>query len=105
MSTKSAIVKAIIENSGSKVLSVTFKKLTNGELRTIAFNPREGGKLVTGERAEATKTRKDNNPDIVNVVDASIANREADRRGGWRSFNCNTVVSIKTGGEEIIFKE
>lgn len=101
MNTKSEIVKSHIQNAGSKFVSVTFIKKTTGEERTITFNPKEGCNLVSGNRAEATQKRKANNPNLINVVDSSIANREEDRRKGWRSFSSETVISMKVGGKQI----
>lgn len=104
-SNKTQMIKALISNNGSKHMSVTFIKKSDGTERTIGFNPREGVKLVSGERAKATATRKANNPDLINVVDSGIANREEDRRNGWRSFRCDTVIRMSIGGEVIEFKE
>lgn len=104
MTTKADIVRANIATAGSKFVSVTFIKKTTGEERTITFNPMEdkrANKLKSGERAEATAKRKENNPDLINVIDTSIANKEADRRKGWRSFSADSVVSMTVGGVKV----
>lgn len=97
-SNKAAQVKALLSTTGSKFCSVTFTKKSDGSSRTITFNPKEGMKLVTGNNAQASATRKKNNPNIINVVDASIANRADDRRDGWRSFDAETVLKLSIGG-------
>jgi len=98
-SNKDTIIKEAINKAGSKFCSVTFIKKTDGTERTIVFNPKEGIKLVSGNNAEAVAKRKANNPRLVNVVDSTIANRESDRRNGWRSFDTETVVSLKVAGK------
>lgn len=99
---KDTIIKAAIKAAGSKFCSVTFIKKT-GDERTITFNPKEGVKLVTGERAEAVANRKANNPTLINVVDTSIANKQDARKSAWRSFDTQTVVSMKVDGVDISF--
>lgn len=100
---KSTIVKAAIQEAGSKFVSVTFIKKSTGEERTVIFNPKEGVKLVSGNNAETTAKRKVNNPNLISVVDASVANKEEDRRKGWRSFDSETVISMKVGGVPVSF--
>lgn len=95
------IVAAIIEKAGSKFVAVDFIKVSDGTKRTINFNPKEGVKLVTREKSKATATRKANNPTLINVVDAAIANRSEDRRNGWRSFYAESVVGIRINGVEV----
>lgn len=105
-SNKTLMIAALLNSSGSKMVSVTFKKKTGDkEIRTMVFNPCEGSKSVTGENAQATYTRKANNPDLFNVIDSTVANREEDRRNGWRSFSGDTVISMKVGGVPISFQE
>jgi hypothetical protein len=100
-SIKAQIVKSVLSQAGSGFCSVTFIKKTDGSVRTLNFNPKEGVKLVTGENSQSVETRKKNNPNLVNVVDAQIANRADDRRQGWRSFDAESVISLKVGGVEV----
>lgn len=93
-------VKAIISTSGSKFMSVTFKK-ANGEIRTINFNPRTAKGLKGDDASDSAKqavaTRKRNNPNLVNVCDQQLLNKGEDPAKCWRSINCDTVLELKTG--------
>lgn len=95
---KTSIIKQFIFDAGSSIVSVQFTKL-NGEQRSLQFNPRDTqeikgtGHAGTGHALKATS--------IVRCRDFAIARKE--RQGAWRSFDCERVVRIKAGGQELVF--
>tara|TARA_R110000796_G_scaffold20283_1_gene60516 strand:+ start:324 stop:641 length:318 start_codon:yes stop_codon:yes gene_type:complete len=100
--TKSDKIKGIIRQARSTIISVRFKK-ADGSLRTMSFNARykDGIKgLDACESAQkAVETRKANNPDLINVIDLAAKRKTKKPAASWRSFQCETVVSIKSGGK------
>lgn len=98
-------VKAIIKGAKSTFMSVDFVK-ADKTVRTITFNPKTAKGLVGDMASESSKqavaTRKANNPDLVNVCDNEILKKE-DAKKAWRSFNCNSVTAIRSGGKEHVF--
>lgn len=100
---KTSIIKQFIFDAGSSIVSVQFTKL-NGEQRSLQFNPRDTqeikgtghagtGHAGTGHALKATS--------IVRCRDFAIARKEG--QGAWRSFDCERVVRIKAGGQELVF--
>ena len=104
MQTTQEFLKEIIESSGSKIFSVTFIK-KDGSERTMSCHNRVTRDLK-GEMAEeryrkAQKTRKENNPNLVNVVDVAVGVRN----GGRRSINVDTIISLRVSGREYFVNE
>ena len=88
---KTDIVKRVIFDAGSSIVSVEFRK-ADGSLRKLQFNPRDTQEIKgTGYALKA--------PSIVRCRDFSIARKEG--QGAWRSFDCERVVSIKANGVAI----
>lgn len=95
-------IKSIIREARSSIISVKFKK-KDGTLRTMSFNARYKGKLKglnASESAQrAVETRKVNNPDLINVIDLAVKRKTKKEEASRRSFQCETVVSVKSGGK------
>ena len=84
---KTKQIKALIADSGSAFMSIEFIK-NDGSKRVIVFNPR-AKKGLAGEKAsdsakQAVKTRAQNNPNLINVLDSQLAKDGA--KYAWR-FN------------------
>ena len=98
---KATKIKSIIREAKSTIVSVTFTK-KDGTLRTMSFNARhkEGIKgLDASEQAQkAVETRKANNPNLIIVIDLAAKRKTKKPEASWRSFNCESVVSVKAGG-------
>lgn len=95
-SRQARIVAALAGIGGSKFASITFRKVSDGTLRTLTINPRAKVGLVANPSPaarRATKTRERNNPDLINVY--SVHDR------AWRSLYAENVLSIKVEGVEI----
>lgn len=94
-------IRDMIKANGSKIMSVQFVKKTDGKPRTMQFQPRIVSHIKGTDACEsaqkAVKTRKENNPGLVNVwsVDAD----------GPRCFHLDTVTSITLGGEVFIVEK
>ncbi len=106
---KTQNVKTIINQARSTIVSVTFKK-KDGSLRGISFNGgyRAGikGDSASESAKKAVATRKENNPNIINVIDFSIDRKNkinGENENPWRSFDCESVVAIKSGGETYVW--
>ena len=99
---KASTVKQIIREARSTIVSVTFKK-ADGSIRVMSFNARhkEGIKgLEASESAQkAVATRKKNNPDLINVIDMNVKRKTRNAEKSWRSFKCESVISVKSGGK------
>ena len=95
-------VKQIIREAKSTIVSVKFRK-ADGSIRTMSFNAKykDGIKgLDASESAQkAVETRKKNNPDLINVIDLAVKRQTRNAAKSWRSFKCESVVSIKAGGK------
>lgn len=106
VSTKTKLVKSIIEQSGSGFVSVIFTK-KDGSLRTLVHNPkvRKGikGDSATESGKQAVATRKANHPNLVSVFDSELASKGELATKCWRTIDCETVKQIKVGGEVIKF--
>ena len=90
-SDKTAFIKRFIQNAGSSIVSVEFRKL-DGTIRSLQFNPRDTQQVKgTGTPAK--------NPSIVRCRDFTIARTKGE--GAWRSFDCQRVVSIKANGTTV----
>jgi hypothetical protein len=90
-SDKTAFIKRFIQNAGSSIVSVEFRKI-DGTIRSLQFNPRDTQEIKgTGYALKA--------PSIVRCRDFSIARKEG--QGAWRSFDCERVVSIKANGTTV----
>lgn len=91
---KTTLIRTLIKNSGSTIISVEFKK-KDGTTRKIQFNPRDRQEI----KGFSTTTCQDEN--IIRIRDFSIAKKN--RIGAWRSFDCSRVMSITTNGQKITF--
>lgn len=76
-------IKQIIDNAGSKLVSVRFIK-ANGDARQLTFNPADHAD-IKGTGNPTT------NPNIFRIRDIKI--------GQWRSFDARRCVSIKCDGQ------
>lgn len=105
---KTEKVKAFIKSKGSKLISVHFVK-KDKTIRQMTTNANTVKGLVGEENRsssanQAVKTRKANNPNLINVCDIQLAKKDgADK--GWRSINCDTVISVKCGDDFIKFDD
>lgn len=96
------IIKALIEVSGSKLMSVTFTTKTTGKQRVMQFNPKSIRGLM-GEKAsksarQGAATRAARHPDLINVIDHALVTKGVDPMKAWRSFDGRTVSQVKVGG-------
>lgn len=91
---KSTLIKTLIQNSGSTIISVEFLK-KDGNTRKVQFNPLDRQEI----KGFSGSTCNDEN--IIRIRDFAIARKNG--TGAWRSFNCNRVVSITTNGQKITF--
>lgn len=103
---KVAKVRGLIASADATIMSVTFTKKTTGESRTLAFNPKTA-KGILGEKAsdsakQAVASRKQNNPDLINVCDQALLAKGDNPHRCWRSFDANDVTSIKVRGQELL---
>ncbi len=104
---KTEWVKSKIEESGSKLMSVTFTK-KDGTQRTMTFNPLTV-KGIKGDKAseqakQAVATRKANNPNLISVCDQALLSKGDLPAKCWRSVNCDTVTIVKIGGKEYTYE-
>lgn len=103
---KTEQIKNLIREARSSIVSVRFLK-KDGTPRTMTFNARhrEGIKgLEASESAQqAVATRAKNNPSLVNVIDLAVKRKTRKAEASWRSFDCERVVSVKSGGSEVTF--
>ena len=104
MQTTSEELRTIIEGFGSTIFSVTFIK-KDGSERTMQCHYRVT-RDIKGDANEdryrrAQATRKETNPNLINVVDVAIGARNE----GRRSVNLDTIISIRGGGREYIVNE
>lgn len=104
MQTTCEELRAIIEGFGSQIFSVTFIK-KDGSERTMACHYRVTrdikGEANSDRYRRAQATRKETNPNLINVVDVAIGARNE----GRRSVNLDTIISIRGGGREYIVNE
>lgn len=105
-SAKTKQIKALIAASGSGFMSMTFVK-KDGSQREIVFNPKARKGLVGDSASDsakmAVKTRAENNPNLINVLDSQLAKDGA--KYAWRSINSDTVKRVVSGKTIIEFKE
>lgn len=99
---KTKKVKQIIKDAKSTIVSVAFEK-ANGEKRIMSFNARHKEGIKGADASEsaqkAVQTRKKNNPNLVNVIDLGVKKKTKDAVKSWRSFDCERVISVKSGGK------
>ena len=91
---KTTLIKTLIQNSGSTIISVEFQK-KDGNTRKIQFNPRDRQEIKGFSGSTTT------NDNIIRIRDFAIAKKK--RTGAWRSFDCSRVVNITTNGQKISF--
>lgn len=100
-------IKNIIKADGTKLMSVTFIK-KDGTERVMSFNPKTAVGLVGEKASESSKqaiaTRKANNPSLISVCDQSLLCKGYPANACWRRINCETVVSVKSGGNTEYFE-
>jgi hypothetical protein len=99
-SAKTTMIKSLIEKAGSQFVSITFTKKDDTE-RTIRFNPKY--RRVLGERAsesakKAVATRKENNPNLLAVMDIDLRQKGTPELRCWRSINTEKVTRIAIAG-------
>lgn len=91
--TKATTIRNFLQEEGSTIVSVEFIK-KNGEKRRIQFNPRDRQELKGfGPTSD--------NPNIIRVRDFDIARERG--WGAWRSFNVDSILSIKSRGRVYSF--
>lgn len=105
--TKADKIKQILKENGSKICSVDFVK-ADGTLRKMQVQLRST-KGVKGEDASeqaqrATKARKENNPDLINVYDVQLKKKGLPDAACRRSFHADTVFLVSAGGEKYSFE-
>jgi hypothetical protein len=85
--TNAQAVSKLIQESGSKLVSVNFNK-ADGSARTLVFNPMDFADIKgTGKPCS--------NPNIFRIRDIKL--------GAWRSFDARRVTSIKVAGTVVTF--
>lgn len=98
--TKINQVKAILEANGSKLASVTFTK-KDGSERTMQINlvSNKGvkGELASESAKKGVETRKQNHPELINVLDMQLRQKGVPEAGCRRSINAETVSKIVCG--------
>ena len=103
---KSEKIKDIIRQARSSIISVRFRK-ADGTIRTMSFNARykDGIKGVDAcESAQrAVETRKANNPDLINIINLAAKRKTKKAAASWRSFQCESVLMVKSGGKKYEF--
>jgi len=87
MPTAREVLREIIDQAGSHLVSVTFIK-KDGSRRQLTFNPHDHAD-VKGTGAPCT------NPDIFKIRDIKL--------GAWRSFDATRVVKITSEGSTLEF--
>lgn len=90
---KATLIRNFLQEEGSTIVSVKFIK-KNGEKRTIVFNPKDRKEL----KGFGPNT---DNPNLIRVRDFSIAKERG--WGAWRSFNVNSIFSIRSRGQVYSF--
>lgn len=83
-------IRALIESAGHTFLGVEFIK-KDGTERKMNVRLHAGTALLAGDAAsdsakQAVETRKNSNPNLVNVFDAA--------KKAWRSINLDTVFAV-----------
>lgn len=105
---KTEQIKNLIREARSSIVSVKFQK-KDGSERVMTFNARhrEGIKGIdaTPSAQQAVATRAANNPNLINVIDLNVKRKTRDAVKSWRSFDCERVVSVKSGGKTVEFGE
>lgn len=91
--TKATTIRQFLQEEGSTIVSVEFIK-KNGEKRRIQFNPRDRQELKGFGPTSV-------NPNIIRVRDFDIARERG--WGAWRSFNADSILSIKSRGRVYSF--
>lgn len=87
--TTTELIKQILEEAGSSLVSIRFIK-KDGTERQLTGNLKDHND-IKGTGHPTT------NPDIVRIRDINL--------GQWRSFDCSRVVSIKSKGEQYTFNK
>lgn len=91
----------IVERAGGKFISIEFIK-KDGTYRKMNIQPAAGKFHVKGETASeqaqrAAQTRKENNPNLLNVWDV--------QKHAFRSVNMDTVRAVTADGKRYIVDE
>lgn len=99
LATRRAAVRAFMDESGSRFLSVDYIK-KDGTLRNMNCQLAAGRSLLAGDAAsdsakQAVETRKANNPNLRNVYEVPTKS--------WRSINLDTVLRISRNGQIVDF--
>ena len=56
--------------------------------------------LEASEQAQkANETCKANNPDLIKAIDLAVKRKTKKPAASWRSFQCESVLAIKSGGK------
>lgn len=89
-------VRKIISDAGSQFIGIEFKKKSDGSNRVLNVQQPAIKNHIKGDKAEeqyirAAKTRKDNNPNIMNVYSRD--------KQAIRSFDMNTLIRITVAGK------
>lgn len=94
-----AAIRDEIARNGAKLVSVEAVSKT-GEIKTFVFSDAARqthlAGIVTASGKQAAETRERNNPDLFNVWDI--------RKGAWRSFDLNNVLTVKAQGRQRVFR-
>ena len=107
VSNNAIAVKKFIASSGAKIMAIDFIK-TDGQPRTMVFNPRTAKGLVGDKASDSAKqavaTRKANNPNLINACDQMLLAKGDPAYKCWRSINCDTTSEIRVNGEVFTFE-
>lgn len=83
------IVRQVITEAGSKMVSVTFTK-ANGEERQLTFNPRHKGQILgTGNPIKDPEKAAN----VFRIMDIKL--------NEWRSFDARRVSKVRFQGREV----
>jgi hypothetical protein len=99
MDEKRSFIRSLVEDAGSRFLSVEFKK-ADGTLRRMTIQQESLKAHVKGDKAtsagkQAVATRKANYPNLLPVWDHE--------NQAVRSINLDTTVAVRSGKSEYVF--
>lgn len=83
------VIRQVIQEAGSKMVSVTFIK-ANGEERQLTFNPRHKGQILgTGNPIKDPEKAQN----VFRIMDINL--------NEWRSFDARRVQRVRFQGKTV----
>ena len=89
-------IRNLMDASGSRIMSVVFRKKEDGELRPMVFNPKHRGEIKGTGNPIKDEEKKLN---IFKVMDLTLNPPD------WRCFDARTVLYARVGGARYDFSQ